>query len=104
MVCPCVRKFIEDCTGKGVFCVLGKVEKCQKVCDGFKGRIKSAQDAGALIDNTNVEENLLTEDTKDEVELKNRARVLVDAGGKTSRNASASIMSLDNSMSGKCSQ
>merc|ERR1719265_1601499 len=104
MVCPCVRQFIKDCTDKGAYCALNKVQQCPKVCDGFKGRVQAARNAGALVEDANDEESSRMEATKDEDELNNRARVLVDARGKTSRNSSASIMSLDNSMTGKCSQ
>lgn len=102
-VCPCVKQFIEDCAGKGVFCALNKVQQCPKVCNGFKSRLQAAQDASALVEDTKDGESSLMEATSED-ELNKRARVSVDARGKTSRNASASIMSLDNSMSGKCSQ
>jgi len=99
-ICPCVNKFVNDCKEPkdsnkpwkyGLSCMLKKIEECPKVCPELKSRINAAKTASLM-------------EAKVENELKDRASVLVDAHGKTSRNASASILSLDHSMSGKCSQ
>jgi len=103
-ICPCVNKFVDDCKQPpnsnkpwkyGLSCMLEKIEQCPKVCPELKSRIKSAIESS---------ETASLMEAKVENELKDRASVLVDAHGKTSRNASASILSLDHSMSGKCSQ
>jgi len=103
-ICPCVTKFVDDCKQPkdskkswkyGLACMLKKIEQCPKVCPEMKSRIKDA--AG----------NSLMEG-KVENDLKKRASVLVDAQGKTSRktsrNASASILSLDMTAASKCAE
>jgi len=90
-ICGCAKGFVNDCKGKDSSCVLDKINLCPKVCKGVKSRIEDARENSPL-------------EAKGENDLKDRASLMVDAHGKTSRNASASMMSLDHTMSGKCSQ
>jgi len=91
LVSVCLIKIVRHCKDKAFSCILNEIDNCGKVCPDFKARLKDAR-ANSLIE------------AQGENELKDRATLLVDAHGRTARNASASIMSLDDSVSGKCSQ
>jgi len=100
-VCPCVTGYVQACKNQGLSCILDKIDECPHMCAGIKARIIDARAHSP----GRAGKGSLEEDS-----LKDRANVLIDSDGmtsrnsRTSRNASASLTSLDHSVSGKCAE
>jgi len=100
-LCPCLKGYLDHCEDKESSekrqkCVVHKMGKCPSVCTPIKMRVNDAWGFG--------QRRRRRRKAKGDQKLIERASVLVDSQGKPIRNASASMMSLDDTVSGKCSQ
>jgi len=94
LICPCAAQLFHTCKTKGtqtLSCMLGETKRCPKLCRETKTRLSETMTSSFM-------------EASSGNEMKGRASLLVDARGKTVRNESASLLSLDHAMTGKCSQ